>query len=104
MDIPSNKPYVWVNNAGIPDIRELQICISTPGKKIEWFSESEESERLIIEYHIVDGSNEDTIIYPLYGSGTIFSASKHKKVTIKILQGDVLKGMSTVMPTDTFFS
>ena len=101
----SNKPYVWVNNAGIPDMRELHICVSCiTGKKIELFSESEDSERLIIEYHIEDGSNEDEIIYPLYGSGTIYIPSKHKKVTIKILQGDVLKGMSTVMPTDTFFS
>ena len=100
-----NKPYVWVNHADDSDNLELQILIRCDDRKdIYYFQETVDDERLIVEFHIRSGTTSDPVIHPLYGAGSYYNPSIHRKVTVKIMEGDVLKGLCTVMPVSTYFS
>lgn len=99
------KPYVWVDeNPDASPVLEIRVNCGR-NKKIELPLEpqSEEDERLILEYLVVDGSGDDPVTYSLSES-SVYDPAVHKKITIKIMDGDVMKGMCTVMPNSAFFS
>jgi hypothetical protein len=99
-----NKPYVWVeipSGSQQPQLRIRCNCGEYRALNIDVAVESSEDDHYIIE--IPFGSAENPPEDFSFTTAT-YNTSRHTKITVRVLDGETIRGICTVKPDSGLFS